>query len=889
MPPAEPNPKHRAKPHLWLVTALGVIVPRRLRADWRQEWEAELIKRELMLSEWDRLNFKTKLALIARSLGAFWDALWLQQLRLEDEMFQDLRFGLRILLKHPGFASIAILTLALAIGANTAIFSVVNALMVRPLPYPDEDRLIWIEEVSRTDPAIPPYGGHFLDWQEHSQTLEGIAQIESESRTLTGLGEAERLEVGTISAGLLPVLGVHTLALGRNFTENEDKPRGDRVAILRHDFWRQRFNSDPNIIGKSITLNDLPFTVVGVLPESFRFFFNFDIAVPLALNPHEELAGTNRSFQSTVARLKPGVTRDEARLELDALLARYEESRPEKSQRILDNRTQIVSLHDHLLGDTTQPLLILLGAVGLIMLIACANVANLLLARAVGRQKELAIRSALGASRLRLVRQMLTECILLAAAGGTAGLLLAWWLTGLLSSLNSTSTFGGMARVALITIDLRVLTFTLLASLLTAVMFGLLPSLQLSRPNLNLSLKEGGQSGSFHGRSLRGVLMVSEIALAIVLLVGAGLLLRSFVKLLRVDPGYVADNVLTARVQLTPLYKDKTKRIQFYDQTLQRLAAIPGVTSVGATSHLPLTGYNMGGSLRVEGRARPADGKDPSAPIGAVSPDYFRTMGIRLLAGRLFNDRDNLDAPSVAVLSESLARDLFPGEDPIGKRLFVAGSGADLSTVIGVVGDIRHKGLDSQIDWADYLSYRQTPRPSMALVLRSAVNATSLAKVVRDTVHEVDPALPVYQVMTMNERLSDSVSARRLNLTLLGSFAALALLLAAIGVYGVISYVVTGRTHEIGIRMALGAQRSHVLKLFLRQGMSLVLMGVGLGTLGALALTRLMTSLLFSISPDDPFTFASVATLLSLIALVACYVPARKAARVDPLVALRHE
>ena len=889
MSPAEPNLKPLRKPHLWFISLLGVIVPRRLRADWRQEWEAELIKREMMLSEWHRLNLKAKLGLVSRSIGAFRDALWLQQLRLEDEMFQDLRYGLRILRKHPGFASIAILTLALAIGANTAIFSVVNALILRPLPYPNPDRLIWIEEASKTDPGIPPYGGHFLDWQEHSQTLEGIGQIERDSRTLTGFGEAERLEVGTISASLLPVLGVQILALGRNFAEAEDKPNADRVAILHHDFWRQHFNSDPNIIGKSITLNDAAFTVVGVLPERFRFFITFDVAVPLALDAQQELAGTTRSFQSTVARLKPGVTRDQARLELDALMQRYEESRPEGNQRLLDNRTQIIPLHNYLLGETTRPLLVLLGAVGLILLIACANIANLLLARGVSRQKELAIRSALGASRLRLVRQMLTECILLATAGGIAGLLLAWWLTGLFSSLDSASTFGGMSRVSAITIDLRVLAFTLLISLLTAVLFGLVPSIQSSRPILSLSLKEGGRSSKFQGRSLRGVLMVSEIALAIVLLVGAGLLLRSFVKLLGVDPGYVADNVLTARIQLTPLYKDKSKRIQFYDQTLQQVAAIPGVTAAGATSHLPLTGYNMGGSLRVEGRARPEDGKDPAAPIGAVSPDYFRAMGIRLLSGRLFNDRDNLDAPSVAVLSESLARGLFPDEDPIGKRLFIAGSGADLSTIIGVVGDIRHKGLDSQIDWAVYLSYRQTPRPSMALVLRTAVNPMSLANALRESVREVDPALPVYQVMTMNERLSNSISARRLNLTLLASFAALALLLAAIGVYGVISYVVTCRTHEIGIRMALGAQRSDVIKLFLRQGMSLVLIGVGLGIFGALALTRLMTSLLFGVTHNDLFTFAAVAMLLSLIALLACYVPARKAAKVDPLVALRHE
>src|SRR5262249_35113447 len=379
--------------------------------------------------------------------------------RWMETTWQDLCYGARWLLKKPGFTVTAALTLALPIGANTAIFSVVNALLLRPLPYSDPERLIWIEEASKTSAGDPAWGGHFLAWQEHSQTLEGIAQIEGDSRTLTRSGEPERVQVGTISAGLLPVLGVHSLALGRNFTESEDKPGAERVAILRHDFWRQRFNSDPKIIGKSITLNGAPHTVVGVLPENFRLFFDFELTVPLALDAREELTGTNRSFQSTVARLKPGVTPEQARLELDALLQRYEESRPEGSPRLLDSRTRIVPLHDHLLGETGRPLMVLLGAVGLILLIACANVGNLLLARAVARQKELAIRSALGASRLRLVRQMLTECVLLAVSGGTAGLLLASWLTRLLSSWNSPSTFGGMARVASITIDLRVLSF----------------------------------------------------------------------------------------------------------------------------------------------------------------------------------------------------------------------------------------------------------------------------------------------------------------------------------------------------------------------------------------------------------------------------------------------
>ena len=885
---AAPNKSH-LKLHLWLISGLGVIVPRRLRADWRQEWEAELRKRELLLADWDRLNFTTKLDLVRRSLGAFWDALWLQQLRLEDEMFQDLRYGVRMLLKHPGFTSIAILTLALGVGANTSIFSVVNALILRPLPYPDAERLMWVEEVSKTNPGTPAYGGHFLDWQQHSQSLDGIAQFEGGIRTLSGAGEPDRVDVGTISASLLPILGVQPLQLGRNFSPEEDKRGAARVAILSDNLWRDRYNGDRDIVGKAITLNDEVFTVVGVLPETFRFSSHFDVCVPLALDPQQELTGESRSYQSTIARLKPGLTIEQARLELDSLLQRYESTRPDGKWRFDDSRTRLVPLHEHLLGDTSRPLLVLLGAVGLILLIACANVANLLLARAVTRQKELAIRTALGASRLRLVRQMLTECLLLAVGGGAAGLLLASWLTTLLGTLNSTATIGEMAGVAAITIDLRVLGFTLLITLLTGLLFGLLPAIRLSRPDVNVALKEGGHAQGLHGRRLRGALMVSEVALAILLLVGAGLLIRSFVKLLDVDPGYRADNLLTARLQLPPRYSEQFRRVQFYEQTLQRLEALPGVQAVGVTSHLPLTNYNLGGNVRVEGRVKPEGEQETSAPIASVNPDYFRAMGIGLRAGRVFTDLDGKGAPSVAVLSEALARELFPDDDPLGKRLVIAAAGGESTTVIGVVQDIRHQGLDQKIDLACYLSFRQTPRPGVALLLRTGGDPRSLTTAVRAAVREVDPALPVFQIMTMNERLSNSVGARRFNLMLLGAFAGLALLLAGVGVYGVISYVVTGRTHEIGIRMALGAQSSDVLGLFIRQGMTLVLLGVGLGLFGAFALTRVMTGLLFAVGAKDPVTFAAVAVLLSLIALLACYIPARRAARVDPLIALRHE
>jgi putative ABC transport system permease protein len=868
-----------------LIAFIGVFVPRRFRARFRQEWEAELEYREELLARWDRLDRHNKLKLLWRSFGAFWDALWLQRQRLEEDMFQDLRFGLRMLLKNPGFTLVATLTLALGIGANTAIFSVVNALILRPLPYPDPERLVWVDYTSSKNTGGEILSAHFLNWREQNQTLEGIAQFEPTTRTLTGAGEPERVEVGQISASFFTTLGVQPLSPGRNFTAAEDKTGGERVAILSHGLWQRRYNGDQDIVGKTITLNDSTFTVVGVTPENFRYFRPFDVWTPLAIDLERDRANGNTSSQSTVARLKPGIALEQARAELDTLLQRYESAKQEGKPRI-DLQARLVPLQRLLLGETRRPILVLLGAVGLVLLIACANVANLLLARAATREKELAIRGALGAGRLRLVRQLLTECLLQAMAGSAAGLLLASWLTALLGSLSSTNTLGEMGRVAAITIDMRVLGFTLLITLVTGLLFGFLPALRFSRADLNVSLKEGGRGGGLHGRGLRNALMVSEVALAIVLLIGAGLLIRSFAKLLDVDPGYRAENLLTARIALPPRYSDNSQRAQFYERILQHIAALPGVTAVGATSHLPLTGYNMGAQLLVEGR-QPREGENPpSAPVARVNPDYFRTMGISLRAGRLINDGDTQEAPGVALLSETLARRLFPNEDPLGKRLSVAGLGA---TVVGVVSDIRYTGLDGEIEQAVYLSYRQLPRSGMALVLRGAVEPSSLAPALRNAVREIDPALPVYDVMTMNERLSNSVAARRFNLLLLGGFAALALLLAGVGVYGVISYVVTQRTQEIGVRMALGAQSADVVRLFIKQGMTLVLLGVALGSAGAFALTRVMKSLLFGVSATDPLTFTVITLLLIGVALLACWIPARRATEVDLMITLRRD
>src|SRR5262245_8529821 len=561
--------------------------------------------------------------------------------RFIDTLFQDLQYGVRMLRKNPGFTLIAALTLCLGIGANTAIFSVVNALMLRPLPFPDPERLGGVEVNSGTNTGGAVEGGLFLDWQEQSRTLEGIAAINSgktridkdwaraHARRLIGSGETEIVEVGQITASFFTLLGVQPLPPGRNFIAAEDRRGSDRVAILSHGLWQRRYSGDPEIVGKTITIDAVKtksfgdLIVVGVAPANFRYFHPFDVWVPMGLDPQRErtIDAGERARLPVVARLKPGVTIEQARVELDTILKRYEMTRPGGKPRV-DLRTRLVPLQEYYLGDTRRPLMVLLGAVGLILLIACANVANLLLARTVTRQKELAVRAALGAGRFRLARQMLTECLLLAIAGGAAGLLFAYWLTRLLGSLTTATHLGEMSRVTAITIDWRVLGFNMLISLVTGLLFGLLPALRFSRPDLNISLKEGDSGGGFHRWGLRSALMVSEVALAIVLLVGAGLLIRSFVKLTGVDPGYRAENLLTARLH------QWDGEVHYYEQTLQRLAALPGVEAAGATSHLPLTGYNWRDYVFAEGHEPQQGEPPPIASITAVNPDYFRAMGI---------------------------------------------------------------------------------------------------------------------------------------------------------------------------------------------------------------------------------------------------------------------
>ncbi len=881
----ERNKRRCSSPSLWLITLVGVIVPRRLRAEWKQEWEAELRYRELLLEEWDKLTWLSKLDLFWRSLGAFRDALWLQQLRWEDDMFQDLRYGTRMLVKNPGFTFVALLTLALGVSANTSIFSVVNALLLRPLPYPNPDQLVWVGEVIPQTKSESVPGHHFLDWSERSQTLERIAAYNPDDFTLTGAGEPERLDGNRVSADFFTLLGVEPL-LGRNFLPAEDRPGGERAAIISHSLWQRRFSADRGVVGRSITLDNQSYTVVGVLPPGFRFIHPFEVWVPLALDPQQERGNQQISILSVIARLRPGVTREQARAELETI-----RSLTRSSERPLPGgQVRLTSLHARLVGDTRRLLLILLGAASLILLIACANIANLLLSRAVARQKELAIRASLGAGRLRLVRQMLTESLLLALGGGALGLLLAFCLTKALVALAAADTFGDISHLATVNLDFRVLGFTLLVSLATGILSGSAPAILLSRPNLNDSLKEGGRSGVFHRSRLRHLLMMTEVALAVVLLAGAGLLIRSFARLLEVNPGYRAEGLLTLRVSLPELrYEQAEKRKAFYHEILQRVSALPGVESAGVINHLPLTDFQLAGWLRIPGRPQPFNANGPGTPMGIVSQDYFRVMGIPLRAGRIFTERDDSESPRVAILSEALARQLFPDEDAVGKKVWMPGPGKDTPTVIGVVGDVKHQGLDRDVTPQAYVPYLQFAMPSTAIVVRTTGNPLRLAAAVRNQALAIDREVPVYEVQTMDERLTASISSRRFNLLLLGVFALLALALAAVGVYGVIAYVVTQRTQEVGIRIALGAQRSDVLRLFIWQGMTSVVIGVALGLAGAWALTRVMASLLFSVSATDPATFAGVALLLTVVALLACYLPARRASRVDPMVALRYE
>ena len=801
--------------------------------------------------------------------------------------WQDLRYGVRMLLKNRSFTAVALLALALGIGANTAIFSVVNAVLLRPLPFRDPNRLImiWENYQQRGGPerewASP---ADFRDFRDQSQSFENVVALLGWGPTLTGQDEPEDLQGAAVSHDTFTMLGVDPL-LGRGFAEDEDRVGAERVVVLSHRLWQRRFNADPEIVGRSLTLHGESFTVIGVMPRGFLFPILPDTEVWRTSGPLiAPNSGCDRGcvILRLMARLKSGVTIESARAEMGALTQQIAERYPETNKGV---GATLVPLHEQLVGDVRPAMLVLLGAVGLVMLIACANVANLLLARAAAREKEVAIRAALGASRARLIRQHLTESLALAVIGAALGLLLAFWMVDLLVSFAPK----GTPRLDEISIDPSVLGFTCLTALLTGVAFGLAPALVTSRANFSSALKEGGRdsSGTTRGARVRSALVVSEVALALMLLVGAGLLIRSFVNLQRVDPGFNPKDVLRVDVGLPrSRYADRNQSAAFYKQLLDRVGALPGVQSAGAVSSLPLSGGGTDSNFGIEGRPPAEPGKPQVGWYSSVTPDYFRAMGIRLLRGREFTEADNATATRVVVISDAMSRRYFPDEDPIGKQLVF---GNDKREIIGVISDVRFFGLNSDTRPSMYFAHPQTPARGMSLVVRTESNPLSLAAAIRREVSALDRDLAVSSVMTMQELVGSSLAESRFTLLLLGAFAFVALLLSAIGVYGVVSYSVTQRSHEIGVRMALGAQMADVLKLVVGQGMMLVLGGVGLGLLGAFSLSRVMESLLFGVGATDVLTFVATSVILAGVAVGACFVPARRATKVDPMEALRYE
>lgn len=794
-------------------------------------------------------------------------------------MFQDLRFGVRMLLKQPGFTLIAILTLALGIGANTAIFSVVNAVVLRPLPYESPGQLVrlWSDRAGQRTEQNQFSPAEITDFREQLTSFEEIGLFDyGLSANLTGGSQPERVDGAEASPGLFTTLRVRPL-LGRTFLPDETEVGQSKVALISESLWKRRFGADPNFAGRAVQLDGESFTVVGVLPASFKFPENVDLWLPFSFTAADWKTDRQHSYVEAVGRLKPGVTLTQAKAELETVTQRLAPAWPAARKKW---GMTLVPLHEQVVGKISATLWILFGAVGLVLLIACVNVANLLLARAAVRKKEMTIRVALGAGRLRVIRQLLTESVLLSVIGGVAGALLAF----LSVKLFSASILSGLPRAEEVTVDARALLFTLAVSILTGTLFGLTPALQAANPHLNETLKEGGRHSAGSRSRLRNTLVVAEFALALILLTGAGLLIKSFWRLQNVEAGFDPHNLLTLQITLPKLqYPNTEQQNAFVEQARQRIATLPGVKAVAATINLPLAG-TWGMTYSVAGHDNTANQVADNANI---TPNYFQTMGIRLLKGRDFSERDTTNGTPVIIISEALARKHFPHENPLGQQL----DAGRIREIVGVVADVKPRGLELAAKPQIYLPYAQ--KPTMAafftLTIRTEQTPLSLAAAVEREIRKLDQNLPVANVRTMEQIVATSLAQRRMTMSLLGIFAALAVMLAAIGIYGVMAYSVAQRTHELGVRLALGAQAGAVIRMILGCGMKLTLSGVALGIGGALALTRLLKGLLFDVSATDPLTFGLVALLLLVVALAACWIPARRAAKVDPLAALRHE
>jgi putative ABC transport system permease protein len=806
-------------------------------------------------------------------------------------LWQDLRYGARILMKKPGFTLIAVITLALGIGANTAIFSVVNAVLLRPLPYHDSDRLVVLSTSEDKDGALGNTGyTTFVDWRERSRSFERMVVIRSWGGALTGQGEPEVIRGLRVSADYFKLLGVSP-ALGRDFRVEEDRPDTRFVVVISHTLWQRRFNSDPQVVGKQLILSDQPFTVVGVMPPSFTVFLaaNFQEAAeiwgPVGYDITQPFACRSCEHLKAIARLKPDVTLAQARSEMSAIMNVMSREHPTTYATPAIN---VARLQDQFTGAIRPALYLLLVAVGLVLLIACANIANLLLTAGSERAREMAIRAALGAGRWRIARQLLLEGLLLSLAGAGAGLLLALWGTDLLTGLSPAK----MLRLQTVTTDARVLVFTLLVSLLTGLLFGLAPALQAARQDAQLALKESAKSSpSKRQRRLRESFVVAEIVFALALLIGAGLLIRSFMHVLDTRPGFESRNLLTMMIPASSAkkYNDDAQVRAFYSEAVKRIESLPGVEAAGVVSNLPFGGNMDMYGFHVEEKPLANPAEAPSAERYSVSPDYLRAMGIPLLRGRGFIEQDGANAPLVTLINRTAAQRIWPNEDPLGKRIRLGGLESPLRVIVGVVGDVNHYNLETAPDLQAYVPHAQWTDSYMQLVVRTTAEPGSLTAPVRQAIHALDPDVPLHKIATMRQLVSTSAAQRRFTLTLIAVFAAVALLMAAIGLYGVMAYSVAQRAREIGIRVALGAQSADVLRLVVGQGLRLVALGLAVGLMAALALMRLMKKLLFEVSATDPMTFVGVATLLALVALLACWVPARRATKVDPMIALRCE
>jgi putative ABC transport system permease protein len=820
-----------------------------------------------------------------------------------ESLFQDLRFGARMLIKQPGFTLIAVLTLGLGIGASTAIFSIVNGVLLRPLPFAQPERIVMLWENNAKDGIerddVSP--ANFLDWRDRNRSFAELASANPYSLDYQGKTEPETWQTTLVSEGFFDLLGVNAY-VGRTFLPEEyraginfDDSRKLRSfpILLSYQLWQQRFGGDRALIGQAISLDGVPATVVGVLPPEFQLrLFEKETPLYAPQAPDESWRQRRRStYLKVLGRLQTGVSIEQARAEMQTIAAQLATEYPQTNGGI---GATAVTLPEHLTGQVRPALLMLLGAVGFVLLIACANVANLLLTRGAEREREFAIRAAVGAGRGRLMRQLLSESLLLALIGCAAGLLLAYWGVGLIIALAP----GDIPRLDQARLDRATLLFAAGLSGATALIFGLAPALQFSRPQLRQALNESASTAGGGGgrRRLRGALVVAEIALSLVLLVGAGLLLRSFFSLLQTDPGFAAERVVALQAFIWDRYPKPEQRVAYAQQALDKLRSVPGVTAAGVTTALPFLESSIDTSLpfMVEGRPAPPPGQEPTVYWTVASRDYFDAVGVRLLRGRLFNEFDKADAPPVALINETMARRHFADEDPVGRKLVMRGRqrGAgppQAVEIIGVVSDVRHDGLDKEPRAEHYRPFSQIPNGSLIFAVRTAMEPTTLIPTLKARLYEINATQPFYAVATLDKLVFASLQARRFSLLLLCAFALLALALALVGIYGVMSFITAQRTREIGIRVALGADASDILKLILRQGLQLTLLGITIGLAAALALTRLVRTLVYGVSTSDPFTFAGVAVLLTSVALVACWIPARRATKVDPLTALRHD